>query len=684
MGSSCRIECIFFSEFHPTLGPKITYQVPEDFISRELFDTVQVYIITKPELQNKLITVTAMEKKLIGCPVCIEHKKYSRNALLFNLGFVCDAQAKTCALEPIVKKLAGYLTTLELESSFVSTEESKQKLVPIMTILLEELNASGRCTLPIDESNTIHLKVIEQRPDPPVAQEYDVPVFTKDKEDFFNSQWDLTTQQILPYIDGFRHVQKISAEADVELNLVRIAIQNLLYYGVVTLVSILQVDFSPATGVLSVSPFRLLPKAKRILAHGMGDLELLLPGEADALVRGLRSFQLREMGSEGWNKQHENLEKLNMQAILDATVSQGEPIQELLVTHGKIPTLVEELIAVEMWKQKVFPVLCKLEDFKPQNTFPIYMVVHHEASIINLLETVFFHKEVCESADDKALDLVDYCHRKLILLVAQNGCGDPSEEERFQDSTPMQELQKQAEMMEFEISLKALSVLRYITDCVDSLSLSTLNRMLSTHNLPCLLVELLEHSPWSRREGGKLQQFENGRWQTVAPSEQQRLNKLDGQVWISLYNLLLSPEARARYCLTSFVKGQLLKLQAFLTDILLDQLPNLADLKGFLAQLALVETQPPKKDLVLEQVPEIWDRLERENKGKWQAIAKHQLQHVFNLSDQDLRLQAQRWAETYRLDVLEAIAPERPRCAYCHAEASKRCSRCQTAWYCCR
>lgn len=36
-----------------------------------------------------------------------------------------------------------------------------------------------------------------------------------------------------------------------------------------------------------------------------------------------------------------------------------------------------------------------------------------------------------------------------------------------------------------------------------SLSLSTLNRMLSTHNLPCLLVELLEHSPWSRREGGK-------------------------------------------------------------------------------------------------------------------------------------------------------------------------------------
>lgn len=87
---------------------------------------------------------------------------------------------------------------------------------------------------------------------------------------------------------------------------------------------------------------------------------------------------------------------------------------------------------------------------------------------------------------------------------------------------------------------------------------------------------------------------------------------------------------------------------------------------------------------MLEQIPEIWERLEQENKGKWQAIAKHQLQHIFSTSEQDLRLQAQRWAETYRLDVLEAVAPERPRCAYCSAEASKRCSRCQNEWYCCR
>lgn len=104
--------------------------------------------------------------------------------------------------------------------------------------------------------------------------------------------------------------------------------------------------------------------------------------------------------------------------------------------------------------------------------------MHHEASIINLLETVFFHKvrhqpcplatapskgltgrevvstwkehqrqnvshlpasqEVCESAEDAVLDLIDYCHRKLTLLVARSSRGGPPAEEECQSSTPMQ------------------------------------------------------------------------------------------------------------------------------------------------------------------------------------------------------------------------------------------------------
>ncbi|NXP54183.1 ZMY10 protein, partial [Heliornis fulica] len=422
----------------------------------------------------------------------------------------------------------------------------------------------------------------------------------------------------------------------------------------------------------------------------------LLPAEAEALVRGLRGTELRDAGGQRWLRQHECMEKLNMHAILSASAGQEQLLTELLVTHAKIPVLIGELISVEIWKHKVFPVLCRLEDFKPRSTFPIYMVLHHEASIINLLETMFFYKEICASAEDSILDLIDYCHRKLTLLAARSASGQvvTPMELRLEDLAslssmqpvlvPPQELQQQAEAMEFEISLKALSVLRYITDQVESLPLSALTRMLNTHNLPCLLVELVEHCPWSRREAGKLKKFENGVWYVVPPEDHVKMTKLDGQVWLALLNLLLHPECQRKYHFDGFNKSQLLKLRAFLTDVLVDQLPNLVEMQRFLSHLAVTEPAPPVKDLVLEQVPVIWDHILKENRGKWEAIAKNQVKNVFSPTEEELKLQAHRWAQTYSLDMLEALTPDKPRCRVCGAEAAKRCSRCRNEWYCTR
>lgn len=43
-----------------------------------------------------------------------------------------------------------------------------------------------------------------------------------------------------------------------------------------------------------------------------------------------------------------------------------------------------------------------------------------------------------------------------------------------------------------------------------------------------------------------------------------------------------------------------------------------------------------------------------------------------------------RWAQTYSLDMMEALAPDKPRCRVCGVEATKRCSRCRNEWYCTR
>nr|XP_005987147.2 PREDICTED: zinc finger MYND domain-containing protein 10 [Latimeria chalumnae] len=396
---------------------------------------------------------------------------------------------------------------------------------------------------------------------------------------------------------------------------------------------------------------------------------VLLPGEAEGTVKSLETLPLKEVGSTRWFKQHEYIEKLNMQAILNASANEDEFVKEHLVSYGKIPTLIQKLISVEIWKQKVFPVLCQLQDFEPKSTFPLYMVIHHEATVINLLETVLYHKEACETAEETVLDLIDYCHRKLTLLVARSGNSGGENQDRLppKDISDTPSLQVRGKLK--DPSLR-------------SLPLSALTQLLNTHNLPCVLVQLVEHCPWSRHSKGQLEKYTDGKWYPVAPQDHLKMTKLDGQVWIALYNLLLRQECQQKYDFNNYNKNQLLKLQGFLTEVLVDQLPNLLDLRRFLSHLSVTDPAPPKKDLILEQVPEIWDQIHKENCGKWKAIAKHQVKHVFNPSEQDLRQQAHRWAETYNMNVMESLIPEKPKCGFCGAEAAKRCSRCQSEWYC--
>ncbi|XP_059407831.1 zinc finger MYND domain-containing protein 10 isoform X2 [Carassius carassius] len=411
---------------------------------------------------------------------------------------------------------------------------------------------------------------------------------------------------------------------------------------------------------------------------------VLLHGEAEGYVQSLEKMALRDIGSQRWFRQHEYIEKLNMQAILNASANQEEFIKDLFVSLGKIPTLVHAMILTKVWKHKVFPIICKLQDFNPKSTFLLYMVIHHEATIINLLETIMYHKESSEAAGDSVLDLLDYCHRKLTLLAGRSVSRQILTEDRVthtqqSDTTSLQDLQRQSDMLEFEISVKALSVLCSITDHIESLSVSVLSRMLCTHNMPCVLVQLVENCPWNR---GTLQKYTEGKWRTVLPEDQLKLSKHDGQVWMALLNLLLKPDCQRKYDFNSFNKTQLLKLRGFLTDVVIDQLPNLLDLRHFLSQLAVTDPAAPKKGLILEQVPEIWNDIVTENSSKWKAIAKHQVTHVFNPSESELREQASRLAQTYNLDVMENLIPDKPKCGACGRVGAKRCSRCQGEWYC--
>ncbi|KAF9439036.1 Nitrogen permease regulator 2 [Entomortierella beljakovae] len=122
-----RLLSIFYSTFHPIQGPKVLYEVPEGSILSKTsplvdFDSISEYLIPKVELCSKLVTITTPTCKVIGFPVNLEHKKFQRNALMFNLAFVFDKDAETSSYEPVVRKMAKVLKALEKENEFLSRQ----------------------------------------------------------------------------------------------------------------------------------------------------------------------------------------------------------------------------------------------------------------------------------------------------------------------------------------------------------------------------------------------------------------------------------------------------------------------------------------------------------------------------------------------------------------------------------
>lgn len=81
------------------------------------------------------------------------------------------------------------------------------------------------------------MKVVRIRNDPLPVADHQVPILIKELPE---QQWDLTTQQVTSYIDGFNHISRIATLSNVDTSLVKACVQNLIYYGVVALVPLFQ------------------------------------------------------------------------------------------------------------------------------------------------------------------------------------------------------------------------------------------------------------------------------------------------------------------------------------------------------------------------------------------------------------------------------------------------------------
>lgn len=106
----------------------------------------------------------------------------------------------------------------------------------VMQQLIGDLNARAECAVSLTDSHLMHVKLLAKWLDPPEVLDYHVPVPVTDLSLAVTHEWDLSVQRIIPLVDGVHYVKKIALLADMDIELVKRAVQHLVYYDCCRLV----------------------------------------------------------------------------------------------------------------------------------------------------------------------------------------------------------------------------------------------------------------------------------------------------------------------------------------------------------------------------------------------------------------------------------------------------------------
>ena len=184
-----------------------------------------------------------MEKVVLCWPVCLEHERYERNALIFALGFVHGREGddfvhKQWALGVVLQKACAQLAELEIEGSLLSDATREGDLAHLLSQVLRGLREHGTCSVAADAGNTLQLQVPPRRrhtSDTPIVDGM-VPVLVAAYEIDEVRRWDLAIQKLLRWIDGTRTVAELATAAKADLALVRAGLEQLQTCGWVRLI----------------------------------------------------------------------------------------------------------------------------------------------------------------------------------------------------------------------------------------------------------------------------------------------------------------------------------------------------------------------------------------------------------------------------------------------------------------
>lgn len=398
--------------------------------------------------------------------------------------------------------------------------------------------------------------------------------------------------------------------------------------------------------------------------EGYAGAHCLTVDEAERIVENLEEFELQDVGSQRWLEQHGQVEKLNQQAHASARDKSDEYVLEAFLTFDKLGTLIYDLILIEAWRERVYPLLVDHlvgggeNEATRSRAMRAYFVLYHEATVVNLLECLCYHAHAVGAVKDASLDLTDYCARRLAALHSRakafrelNPARNPKEKpadfaNKLKERTAKEELDEQALQIEFTVSVSCVALVRMLVEHVGELTVAAVSRIVDKHDFLLSVIPLIEHPPWTRarqdQDGKRVwQKLDNGEWSDVAHDRLLDVTKLEAQAWFALYWLSMHQEIRKRYGFDAYRKQTLLRARRFVNDVLFDQIPVLADLQRFMDELAIVAAPEPTavndRMGLMQQVAAFQESICR--KADYEALAKAQIEEIWSkvsMKDADL------------------------------------------------
>jgi hypothetical protein len=234
---------------------------------------------------------------------------------------------------------------------------------------------------------------------------------------------------------------------------------------------------------------------------------------------------------------------------------------------------------------------------------------------------------------------------------------------------------------EYQTSIKATSLARYICEHFDSLSISIQSRIINTHDFLMLFIPLIDEPPWTRRRTKSINNGnENGNgntndntnanndeinevtvwekyidqeWKETPPCDLLQITQCEAQCWIAIFHLTCSStNCREQYALNTYRKEQILRLRKFCNEYLMDQIPVLIDVTRYMDELSIMSVPDCNStnttrsgtgmNVLMEQVDQIRELILKEGDHDWEQVGMSQIESIYSkitdASDKDLRL----------------------------------------------